>query len=61
MNKLKQLAENMMNGKLRDEFENLFEKDEDTSQSKSKSNRSAALVLYGLILAEISRLDNEKD
>lgn len=47
-----------MDGELREKFEILFPKDEDTSEHPSKSNRSAALLLWGQLLKEIRKLND---
>jgi hypothetical protein len=59
--KLESLTESMMNGYLREKFEEIFEKDQEAIDGirPSKSNRSGALLLWGLILSEIRKLKND--
>lgn len=58
LNKLDQLEDSMMNGYLRDQFEEIFEKDQEAIDGirPSKSNRSGALLLWAEIIKEIRKL-----
>jgi hypothetical protein len=61
MNKLEQLEDEMMNGHLREVFEQTFPKDQEAIDGirPSKSNRSGALVYQGEIIRRLREL-NEK-
>jgi hypothetical protein len=52
------IDEEMMNGKLRDEFDELFPKDQDAIDgiAPSKSKRSQALLIYSMINAFIKKI-----
>ena len=59
----KEAESEVMNGNLRERFEELFPKDEEASEGgdKSKSNRSAAIVLWGFLVAYLrAKAEEEK-
>lgn len=62
MDLAKELQKSLMEGKLREEFENIFEKDPEASRGErpSNSNRSGALVYHADIMNEITRLSQKK-